>query len=123
MAIKLNIKATSISLTPAISDYLSRKIDILEKFVDPTDTSVHANVEVGKTTGHHKLGDVYRAEINLHVAGKELRAVAERENLYAAIDAMKDEIAHELTSYKTKKFTLLKKGGQKIKSLLRQLKW
>ena len=123
MSIKINIKATGIQLTPAISDYASKKVEILSKLIDPSDESAMCDLEVGKTTGHHKTGDVYRAEINLRVAGKQLRAVAEKENLYAAIDAMKDEISHELKSYKTKKFTLLKKGGQRIKQILRGLKW
>ena len=123
MGIKINIKATGISLTPAILDYLTKKIEALERLIDPNDESVHANIEVGKTTKHHKLGDVYRAEINMHVAGKYFYAVAETDNLYASLDKVKDEISHELTSYKTKKTTLLRKSGQKIKQLLRGLKW
>lgn len=123
MTIKTNIKATGISLTPAISDYVSKKVAMLSKFISSDDQSAMADVEVGKSTGHHKAGDVYRAEINLRIAGKQLRAVAEKENLYSAIDSMKDEISRELTSHKTRQFTMLKKGGQKIKALLRGLKW
>ena len=123
MSIKINIKATGITLTPAISDYLQKKIEMLEKFIDPNDTSVMCDAEVGKTTKHHKLGDVYKAEFNLRVAGKFFYAVADTDNLYSSIDKVKDEIAHELASYKTKKATLLRRGGQKVKDLLRGLKW
>lgn len=123
MNIKTNIKVTGIELSPAVSDYLTKKVETLSKLIDPADESAMCDIEVGKTTGHHKTGDVYRAEINLRITGKQLRAVAEKGSLYAAIDAMKDEISHELKSYKTKKLTILKKSGQKMKQILRGLKW
>jgi len=120
MAIKIdNIKATNMELTPAISDYINKKIEMLEKFVDPNDTSVSANIEVGKTTEHHQQGDVFRAEINFSIGGKQFRAVSETEDLYAAIDEMKDDLAKSLLSNKGKQQTAFRKGASQLKNLLK----
>ena len=70
---KTNVKATQMELTSAISDYLSKRLSALDKFVDPTDDSAMCYVEVGKVSHHHKSGDVFRAEINLHLGGKSFR--------------------------------------------------
>lgn len=116
---KINIKATNTFLTPAISDYVSKRIDSLEKFADKTDETLMADVEVGKTSQHHQRGDVFRAEINLRIRGKQLRAVAEEADLYAAIDKVRDEMAEELRSSRKKELSLVRRGGAAIKNLLR----
>jgi len=114
---KINIKATGITLTPSISEYIEKKMNMLEKFLLKGESLV--NVEVGRTTRHHKSGDIFRAEIRIISDGKEYYSVAETEDLYAAIDEVKDEIADELTSRKKKTAHLLRRGGAQIKNLLK----
>lgn len=115
---KINIKATDFSLTPSISEYIEKKIDMLEKFFRGTD-EVLVSVEVGRTTKHHKSGDIFRAEIHISAGGEEYYAVVEKDDLYAAIDEVKDEIVHELTSRRKKALRLFRRGGAKIKNLLK----
>ena len=79
------------------------------------------DVEVGRTTQHHKSGDIFRAEINLKLKGDSLRAVREAEDLYAAIDQVKDEIVDLLTTHADKRRTLLRRGAAKIKNILKGL--
>lgn len=114
----ISIKATNLELTPAISRYVSKKLNALGRLVSARDESAHAEVELGKTTKHHRSGDIFRAEINVHIIGKRLRAEAVAADLYAAIDTMKDEMERALESHKDKRLTLRKKGGQKVKSML-----
>ena len=76
------------------------------------------DVELARTTAHHQTGDIFRAEIHLHVAGKYLNAVSEEAAIFAAIDDAKDEMARSLKAYKTKRVTLLKKGSTQIKAML-----
>lgn len=116
---QIKTKATGITLTPQISGYLDKKLNSIKKLINKKDSGVICDVEVGKTTEHHKSGDVFRAEINLRTEGKTFYASSEKEDLYAAIDEVKDEIKSKLLSYKTKKQTLLKKGGRQIKQFLR----
>lgn len=114
----INIKATGISLTPAISEYADKKTRMLEKFFGK-ESEVLINIEVGKTTKHHKSGDVFRAEMRVVANGKDYYSVVETEDLYAAIDEVKDEIAYQLSSKKKKALHLIRRGGIKIKNLLR----
>jgi len=114
-----NIKATNVELTEAISGYVSKKVDMLEKYVDPNDTSVSVDVELVKTTDHHQKGEVFRAEANFGVGGKMLRAEATNEDMYASIDEMKDELARVLSEKKKKDRTQERKGGSFIKNMLR----
>jgi len=103
MNIRYTIKTTNMELTDAIDSYVENKLKAVQKLIDSNDTSAHADVEVGKTTKHHQHGKIFRAEINLHIAGSNIRAVAKEENLYSAIDVMKDEIMRRLRKVKTKR--------------------
>jgi putative sigma-54 modulation protein len=118
---QIKIKGTNIELTSAITDYVNKRVETLNKFIDPHDESALAYVEVGKTTHHHKNGDFFRAEINLHVRGKDLYASSEKADLYAAIDDVKEEMTRELKNSREKKITLVRRGGAKIKAIIRGL--
>lgn len=117
---KQKIKATNITLTPEISEYLNKRLLGIEKLLSPNDGSVFMEVELGKTTAHHQTGNIFRAEVNLQVSGKLLRAVSEKDDLNTAIDEVREEITRELRSLKGKRFSLLKRGGQRIKNFLRK---
>jgi putative sigma-54 modulation protein len=117
---KINIKATGISLTPSISEYIEKKINMLEKFFHGEEVLV--NVEVGRTTKHHKSGDIFRAEIQVVINGQTYYAARETEDLYAAIDEVKDEIVYKLSSKKKKTLHLFRRGGAKIKELIKGIR-
>jgi putative sigma-54 modulation protein len=115
---KINTKATGITLTPSISEYIEKKVNMLDKFSSSTDEML-VNVEVGRTTKHHKSGDIFRAEMQVSCSGQTYYAASETEDLYAAIDEVKDEIAYKLSGEKKKALHLLRRGGAKIKNLLK----
>jgi putative sigma-54 modulation protein len=119
----INILAKNMELTPAIRDYVEKKVGSFDRFISASDESVICDVEVGKTTRHHKQGEYFRAEINLHIAGKNLYTVSEKDDLYAAIDEVKDEMIRSITTYNNKKTTLFRKGAWKIKNMLKGLDW
>lgn len=119
---KYNVKATDFPITPAISEYLDKKISHLDKFVIPTlEDSIMCYVEIGKTTGHHKTGDLFKAEFTIHIGGKVLRVSTEKEDLYSAIDVVTEEMGEELKSFKNKKQSLVRRGASKIKSIIKGL--
>ncbi len=117
---KINIKGTGIALTPSIKEYVEKRVESLEKFLRNDIENVLAEVEVGMSTHHHKSGEVFRAEINLTAHGKKLFAESEKEDLYAAIDEMKDKIERECISRKDKRQTLAKRGEAIIKKMIRR---
>lgn len=98
---------------------MTERIESVKKLTTVGDESLHAAVEIGKTTQHHKQGDVFRAEVNFHMAHQMLRAVAVKDDLYAAIDEMKDELTRELASHKDKERTLFRRGAGKLKDMVR----
>ena len=115
-----NIKVTDFSMTPAIKDYVEKRMAHLNKFVNPSDKELPmCYVEIGKTTKHHKKGELFKAEFTVHVGKKSFRAEAQEEDLYAALDKITEEMTEELKSFKDKKVSMAKKGGAKIKKLMK----
>lgn len=114
----INIKTVNISLTPAIKEYVEKKIISLEKFIHDSPENIRAEVEVGKVSNHHKSGDIFRAEARVVFKGREIYVVAEKDDLYASIDEMKAKVERECTTLKDKKLTLLKRGRAQVKKIL-----
>lgn len=117
------LKGTNLSLTPAIETAADKILQALEKYVDPGDTSAMAEIEVSRTTNHHRSGEIFRAEINFRSRVGSLRAEAEKEDLYAAMTAVKDEIVESLRSKKAKKITFVRRSGLAVKNMLKGLPW
>jgi len=117
---KINIKATGIELTTSVSDYVTKKISSLEKYVAES-ADVVAQVEVGKSTNHHKSGDIFKAEVHIIGGGLDLYAVSEQADLYAAIDLVKDDMAQKLSHIKGKKEALHRRGARMMKDVMRGL--
>lgn len=101
---KISVKGTDLDLTPAISEFIEQKIGSLSKFIGTFDERgvAEARVEIQRTTQHHRHGNVFRAEVNLRLPGKVIRAEHSDENVRAAIDAVKDKLKIEIDKYKGK---------------------
>ena len=116
---KIDLKTKNFEITPSIKTYLQQKLDSLDKFL-PNDESIFADVELAKTTEHHKKGDIFMAEVNLTMPGRLIRAVAEEWDLHVAIDAVKDNLQREITTNKEKNISLYRRGARLLKKLLRR---
>ncbi|MEK7178103.1 MAG: ribosome-associated translation inhibitor RaiA [Patescibacteria group bacterium] len=116
---KIDLKTKNFEITPSIRTYLQDKLNAVDKFL-PNDESIFADVELAKTTKHHQKGDIFRAEVNLKMPGRLIRAVAETWDLHAAIDIVKDDLQREITMNKEKKISLYRKGARLLKKLLRR---
>ena len=115
----IHTKATNMIITPDIQNYLDKKLASLDKLIDPNDTSVSCQVELGRTSNHHQSGDIFRAEINLMKDGRQFRAVSEQETIIAAMDEAKDELISELKSFKSKQMSFVRRGGAAIKNMIK----
>ena len=114
----INIKTTNISLTPAISEYITKRMVNVEKFFE-FDTSAKCDIELARTTNHHKNGDVFRAEVHIIAKYKNIYASSEKEDLYIAIDNVKDEVLREVKSSKEKHLSLIRRGGARVKNIIK----
>ena len=118
---KKTIRGSNITLTDAISDYTEKRLDAIRKYIKEAQLeSVHLDIDLGKTTHHHRSGDIFRAEVNVKIGQNHYRAEATTSDLYAAIDEVRDEIVAELRARKSKTYSLVRKGRRAIKELLRR---
>lgn len=119
----IKIRSTNFEITPAISDYVYKKVLSLEKVLGYKN-EILCEVEIGKTTGHHKSGEIFKMEINIkEPKGQQYFITAEEEDLYSAIDVARDN-AEETISSKRKKFTTIwRKSAAKLKSMMKRIDW
>ncbi len=106
-------------MTPAISDYVHKKLAMIEKHIEGGKKDIVAHVEVAKITKHHKLGDIFRAEVHLVGEGLDIYTEEETENIFSSIDKVKDEIILQFAHMKGKKLTLARRSQQMIKNALK----
>ena len=115
----IQTKATSLTLTDALVDLLEKRLQTLGKLLPEDETSISCDVELEKITDHHQTGKIYRAEINLRIGGKLYRAESTEERIEDAIDRAKNDLKTELRRSKDKRQSLMRRGGQKLKDLIR----
>lgn len=77
------------------------------------------DLEIARTTRHHRKGKIYRAEVNLSLPRKLLRAEVEDEDARAAIDLLSEEIEREIKTYQGKNRAFLLRGARQAKKDLR----
>jgi len=89
----LSITGHHLDVTPAIREYIQTKISRVTRHFDHViDTQVMLSVEPLK----------HRAEITMHVRGKDIHCEAVEENLYAAIDVLVDKVDRKVIQYKNR---------------------
>lgn len=90
---QINITGHHVELTDALRDYVASKLGRLERHESRiTHADVVLNVE--------KLRQ--KVEATIRMAGAELFAAAESEDMYAAIDALTDKLDRQLIKHKGK---------------------
>lgn len=99
---QVNITGTDITLTDDIKDYVQKKMDMLEKYLGDIQV-IHCDVEVGRAVSKQHSGYIYRAEINMQVPGDLLRVEKTEQDLWKAVDKVKDHMARSIKKYKGKR--------------------
>mgnify|MGYP001608886263 FL=1 len=115
----LIVKATNIVLTPSISEYLENSLGSLDKLVRNMGEAVETRVEVGRSTFHHKKGEVFFAEANLSIGGNLLRSKMESFSVQSAIDGVRDELRSEIYKFKGKRETVFRRGARSLAKMLK----
>ena len=87
----LNITGHHIEVTPAIREYVTGKLDRVLRHFDQV-TSSHVILSVEKLQ--------QKAEVTLHVKGKDIFADATDADLYAAIDLVADKLDRQVVKHK-----------------------
>ena len=91
----LSISGHHLVVTPALREYVTVKLDRMRRHFDQViDVNVFLSVD--------KLRQ--KAEIALHVRGKDIFAESVDDDLYAAIDSLVDKLDRQVLKYKDKRF-------------------
>ena len=115
----IDFKAPTLELTDDVRTYAEEKVAALEKLLQHVDEeSKRVEIELAKTV-QQQSGDIFRADFTIHAGGERTHAVGHGETILAAIDEAKDELARRLRRSQTKRLDLVRRGGAKIKKMLR----
>ncbi|WP_374512945.1 ribosome hibernation-promoting factor, HPF/YfiA family [Niveibacterium sp.] len=91
----LNITGHHLEVTAALRDYVTSKLDRVIRHFDHV-TSVNVILSVDKLK--------QKAEVTVHVRGKDIFVESIDEDLYAAIDAMTDKLDRQVLKHKEKSY-------------------
>ncbi len=94
----LTISGHHLELTPAIREYVQTKLERIRRHFDHV-IDIAVILTVDKLPEKEKR---QKAEINLHLRGKDLHAESIAEDLYAAIDTLIDKLDRQVIKYKCK---------------------
>lgn len=94
----LTISGHHLELTPAIREYVQHKLARIQRHFDHV-IDVAVILAIDK---HPEKEKRQKAEINLHVRGKDLHVECIAHDLYAAIDALIDKLDRQVIKYKSK---------------------
>jgi putative sigma-54 modulation protein len=89
----LNVSGHHVEITPAIRDYVTGKMQRITRHFDLViDVDVILTVEKLKQ----------KAEVNVHVSGKNIYCECDDGNMYAAIDVLVDKLDRQILKHKRK---------------------
>lgn len=89
----LSVRGHHVEITPAIREYVTGKMQRINRHFDHViDVDVILTVEKLKQ----------KAEVNVHVSGKDIYAECDDENMYAAIDMLVDKLDRQILKHKRK---------------------
>ena len=121
---KINLQGKNIELTEAIKDHVLKRVTNLEKLlsgIEKEGGEVQVYFEVSKDTKHHKGADIFHAYCKITVKGEEFYSSADEEDLYVAVDKVKESLFKEISKSKDRKQTLFKRGAMSVKKMLKGL--
>ncbi len=91
----LSVSGHQFVITPALRRYVSAKLARITRHFDHV-IDAHVILSVNKLA--------QKAEVTLHVRGKEIHCACEEQDLYAAIDLLMDKLDRQVLKYKGKRY-------------------
>ena len=90
---QISISGHQLDVTDALKGYIEEKLERVERHAEHI-TKVEITLTVEKQR--------QKAEGNVHVAGADIHASAEHDDMYAAIDALADKLDRQLVKHREK---------------------
>ncbi|WP_134703674.1 ribosome hibernation-promoting factor, HPF/YfiA family [Ammoniphilus sp. YIM 78166] len=93
---RYNIRGENIEVTPALREYVEKKVGRLEKYFDNISPSTEAHVTL------RVLRDEHTIEVTIPMPGVILRAEDTHADMYAATDLVVEKLERQIRKHKTK---------------------
>ena len=121
---QIKLQGKGIELTEAIKDYILKRVTNLEKLISNIEEKkgeAFVSFEIRKTTNHHKAGEIFHADCSVNIDGKKFYGSSNHEDLYSAIDEVKEILFNDIQKNKDRAQTLFKRGAMSVKKMLKGL--
>lgn len=106
---KYNVRGENIEVTPAIRQYIEKKIGKLARYFKKTpEATAHVNLKV------YNDGDA-KVEVTLPLPYLMLRAEEKSQDLYGSVDLVVDKLERQIRKYKTKINRQIREQSEKDK--------
>lgn len=102
---KITIKGRNLEITPALREYVEKRLSKFDKLLDAQEATVSLFV----------IKDSHRVEVTIPYNGIIIRGEEESHSMYASIDNVAEKLESQIRKYKTR---LIKKGRGAAKDVV-----
>jgi len=114
----IQLHGVDIEITDAIETYANKKAQVLLKVLANASDTAQVRMELGRSIGSHKTGNVFKTEVNVDAFGTVFRTESSGETVYRTIDDAVDEMLGVIKRTKGKKEALWRRGASMLKRLM-----
>ena len=100
MTVKIDIFTKNLELTDRLNDYVVKKVEKLEKFLDEVD---ECRVDLSHAKTARNASDRYVTQLTLRGKGFILRSEERSDSIFSAVDAALDKIRRQIRRFKGKR--------------------
>ena len=100
MTVKIEIFTKNLELTDRLNDYVVKKVEKLEKFLDEVD---ECRVDLSHAKTARNANDRHVAQLTLRGKGFILRSEERSDSMFSAVDAALDKMRRQVARYKGKR--------------------
>jgi len=100
MSVKIDIFTKNLELSDRLNDYVVKKVEKLERFLDEVD---ECRVDLSYTKNARNAGDRYISQLTLRGKGYILRSEERSDSMFSAVDASLDKMRRQIRRYKGKR--------------------
>jgi putative sigma-54 modulation protein len=102
---QINIRGKNLEITPALQDYVGKRLSKLEKYLDDAHTEAQVTLSVAKEN--------HIVDVTISIGGLLLRGEESTQDMYASIDLVVDKLERQMHKYKTRINRKLRQTGLK----------
>ena len=88
--------------TPALEEHAARKLASVQHLIEAYEANgeARAEVELERTTEHHRSGEVFKARVRLILPEETVEAEARGDDIYGVVDRVRDTLHGAVQRFK-----------------------